>query len=71
MCIRDRSSADIETGRIITIYRSKKVARMQRRVTSKKRTKEAEKEVDMEEKEVTSVEEIETMGREEAWIYKP
>ena len=33
---------------------------MQRRATSKNRTKEAEKEVDMEENEVTSVEEMDT-----------
>ena len=39
---------------------------MQRRATSKKRTKEAVKEVRMEEKEVTSVEDVETVVREEA-----
>ena len=38
---------------------------MRKRATSLKRTKEAEKEVKMEEKEVTKVEDVETLARKE------
>ena len=39
---------------------------MQRRATSKKRAAETEEEINVEEKEVSSVEEIEMTGKEEA-----